>query len=220
MATTLGEPAAARTLRSRARLPLSPLLRQPRLLLPVLHNHCCRRRCRCRCRCCSCWRRRQRRLTSPTPPPPAHPPASARPSLSAAEDMPGSVDARLSPQLAQAAEFLPEELATVDGALRLRVAFCVCVCVCAALPRLCVRLRGLQQPPGVQDARALGAPPDLPFNQPVNQPTTQSSAQYRGWARSTSITRSYNHSTTNRSLQRPGSTRGWAWPARSCWRRA
>ncbi|PSC70606.1 putative transaldolase [Micractinium conductrix] len=36
--------------------------------------------------------------------------------LSAAEDMPGSVDARLSPQLAQAAEFLPEELATVDEA--------------------------------------------------------------------------------------------------------
>lgn len=36
--------------------------------------------------------------------------------LSAAEDMPGSVEPRLSPSLAQLADFLPLELETVDGA--------------------------------------------------------------------------------------------------------
>ena len=36
--------------------------------------------------------------------------------LSAAEDVPGSVEPRLSPELAQRAEFLPLELEAVDGA--------------------------------------------------------------------------------------------------------
>ena len=35
--------------------------------------------------------------------------------LSAAEEMPGSVEPRLTPALAQAAEFVPAELETVDG---------------------------------------------------------------------------------------------------------
>lgn len=35
--------------------------------------------------------------------------------LSAAEDVPGSVEPRLSAELAQRAEFLPLELDTVDG---------------------------------------------------------------------------------------------------------
>jgi len=35
--------------------------------------------------------------------------------LSAAEEVPGSVEPRLSPQLAQQAEFLPAELEMVDG---------------------------------------------------------------------------------------------------------
>lgn len=43
------------------------------------------------------------------------PPACPPPGLSATEEVPGSIEARLSPQLAQAAEFTPQELEHIDG---------------------------------------------------------------------------------------------------------
>lgn len=46
--------------------------------------------------------------------PPSLPPAFLS-GLSATEEVPGSIEARLSPQLAQAAEFTPEELEHIDG---------------------------------------------------------------------------------------------------------
>lgn len=43
------------------------------------------------------------------------PPPLPPPGLSATEEVPGSIEARLSPQLAQAAEFTPQELEHIDG---------------------------------------------------------------------------------------------------------